>query len=223
MAALTYISLFSGIGSCALASHDLGWTPIAFAEVEPFASAVLEHRFPNVPNVGDVTAYDWSRFRRQVDQPFSVAGDPITAHEARTYTHEGKNNFRTRNVVAFAENQRSGYPAVAFQPRYARNGRGAPDEIASALTSEAGRTGKGDSAQCVAVPSMQVRRLTPRECEALQGLPRDWTLVPYNGKPAKDSPRYRAIGNGWAVPVVAWIFRRLDLVERELKGGPVVE
>jgi hypothetical protein len=50
------------------------------------------------------------------------------------------------------------------------------------------------------------------ECGAL-AYPDDWTLVPYRGKPASDGPRYRAIGNGWAVPVVAWIFRRLDLVE----------
>jgi len=110
-----------------------------------------------------------------------------------------------------------GYAAIAFQPRYARNGRGAPDEIASALTSEAGRTGKGDSAQCVAGPSMQVRRLTPLEGERLQGLPDGHTAVPFKGKPAKDSPRYRAIGNGWCIPVIKWIFTRLDLVERELK------
>jgi len=54
-----------------------------------------------------------------------------------------------------------------------------------------------------------VRRLTPRECERLQGLPDDWTLVPYRGKPAADSPRYKAIGNGMAVPVVKWIGQRL--------------
>ncbi|MHC4336307.1 MAG: hypothetical protein ACYSUV_21540, partial [Planctomycetota bacterium] len=41
-------------------------------------------------------------------------------------------------------------PCVAFQPRYARNGRRAPDTVAAPLTAEAGRTGKGDSAQCVA-------------------------------------------------------------------------
>jgi DNA (cytosine-5)-methyltransferase 1 len=50
-----------------------------------------------------------------------------------------------------------------------------------------------------------VRRLTPRECERLQGLPDDWTLV--DG--ASDSARYEAIGNGVAVPVLAWIGRRL--------------
>jgi len=58
-----------------------------------------------------------------------------------------------------------------------------------------------------------VRRLTPRECERLQGLPDDWTLVPYRGKPAADAPRYKAIGNGMAMPVLRWIGRRIAMVE----------
>lgn len=56
---------------------------------------------------------------------------------------------------------------------------------------------------------MAVRRLTPRECERLQGFPDDYTLVPYRGKPAADGPRYKALGNSMAVPVMAWIGRRL--------------
>ncbi|HEJ4847905.1 TPA: DNA cytosine methyltransferase [Pseudomonas aeruginosa] len=57
-----------------------------------------------------------------------------------------------------------------------------------------------------------VRRLTPRECERLQGFPDDYTLIPWRGKPAEecpDGPRYKAIGNSKAVPVVRWIGRRL--------------
>jgi site-specific DNA-cytosine methylase len=54
-----------------------------------------------------------------------------------------------------------------------------------------------------------VRRLTPREAERLQGVPDDFTLVPYRGKPAADGPRYRALGNGVAVPVVEWIAGRV--------------
>lgn len=61
-----------------------------------------------------------------------------------------------------------------------------------------------------------VRRLTPRECERLQGFPDDWTLIQYRGKPAADGPRYKAIGNSMAVPVLRWIGRRLDAVERQL-------
>lgn len=56
-----------------------------------------------------------------------------------------------------------------------------------------------------------VRRLTPRECERLQGFPDDHTLVPdAKGKPQADGPRYRQIGNSWPVPVAAWICARID-------------
>ena len=58
----------------------------------------------------------------------------------------------------------------------------------------------------------EVRRLTPRECERLQGFPDDWTLIPYRGKPADecpDTPRYKAIGNSMAVPVMRWIGERI--------------
>jgi len=60
---------------------------------------------------------------------------------------------------------------------------------------------------------MQVRRLTPRECERLQGFPDDYTAIPHRGKPAADGPRYKAIGNSWAVPVAAWVGRRIASVD----------
>lgn len=59
----------------------------------------------------------------------------------------------------------------------------------------------------------EVRRLMPIECERLQGMPDNWTRIPYRGKPAEDcpdSPRYKAIGNSWAVPVIHWIGKRID-------------
>ena len=64
---------------------------------------------------------------------------------------------------------------------------------------------------------MAVRRLTPRECERLQGFPDDFTLIIYKGKPAKDGPRYKVIGNSMAVPVMRWIGKRIDTVNR-LRG-----
>jgi DNA (cytosine-5)-methyltransferase 1 len=57
---------------------------------------------------------------------------------------------------------------------------------------------------------MTVRRLTPRECERLQGFPDDYTQVTYRNKPAADGPRYRALGNSMAVPVVRWIGERRE-------------
>jgi DNA (cytosine-5)-methyltransferase 1 len=61
----------------------------------------------------------------------------------------------------------------------------------------------------VAGPSIGVRRLTPRECERLQGFPDDWTAIAADGKSLSDSARYRLIGNSVAVPCVEWIMRRI--------------
>jgi DNA (cytosine-5)-methyltransferase 1 len=54
-----------------------------------------------------------------------------------------------------------------------------------------------------------VRRLTPRECERLQGFPDDYTLVTVRNKPAADGPRYKALGNSMAVPCMRWIGQRI--------------
>ncbi len=65
---------------------------------------------------------------------------------------------------------------------------------------------------------MAVRRLTPKECERLQGFPDDHTLIPWRNKPADqcpDGPRYKALGNSMAVPCMAWIGKRIDKVDRE--------
>ena len=97
--------------------------------------------------------------------PADVA-DPITANEGRTYTHEGKHNFRLHNVVG-----------------------------------------------------ARPRRLTPEECERLQGMPEGHTRIPWRGKPASDCPdghRYRAIGNSMAVPVMRWLGERIALVDSAL-------
>jgi DNA (cytosine-5)-methyltransferase 1 len=64
---------------------------------------------------------------------------------------------------------------------------------------------------------MAVRRLTPRECERLQGFPDDHTLISWRNKPADecpDGPRYKALGNSMAVPCMAWIGKRIDAVEK---------
>jgi DNA (cytosine-5)-methyltransferase 1 len=61
--------------------------------------------------------------------------------------------------------------------------------------------------------SMAVRRLLPVECERLQGLADNYTRIPFRGKPAADGPRYRAIGNSMATPVVRWIGHRIQMVD----------
>ncbi|WP_343160604.1 DNA cytosine methyltransferase [Stenotrophomonas sp.] len=65
---------------------------------------------------------------------------------------------------------------------------------------------------------MQVRRLTPRECERLQGATDDWTLVPNaKGKPMADGPRYKMLGNSFAVPVIRWIGWRIQIAHTWLQ------
>jgi site-specific DNA-cytosine methylase len=69
-------------------------------------------------------------------------------------------------------------------------------------------------------PTMAIRRLTPTECERLQGFPDGWTKIPYRNKPEEvcpDGPRYKACGNSMAVPVMRWIGQRIQMVEEILK------
>ena len=70
-----------------------------------------------------------------------------------------------------------------------------------------------------ALVGMAVRRLTPVECERLQGFPDGYTQIPWRKKPADecpDGPRYKALGNSWAVPCVSWIGQRIRM--EVLKG-----
>jgi len=69
-----------------------------------------------------------------------------------------------------------------------------------------------NSSTTIAQQGMAVRRLTPRECERLQGFPDDYTLVEYRSKLAADGPRYKALGNSMAVPVMRWIGQRIAAV-----------
>lgn len=85
------------------------------------------------------------------------------------------------------------------------------DEVQNCLRAS---SGGGDKPHVLA--ATQVRRLTPVECERLQGFPDNYTLIPWRKKPASecpDGPRYKALGNSWAVPVAAWIGRRIEAVE----------
>lgn len=71
---IKYISLCSGVESASLAWGPLGWEPVAFAEVDDFPSAVIAARYPDVPNLGDVTEVDWSQYKGQAD--VLVGGTP---------------------------------------------------------------------------------------------------------------------------------------------------
>ena len=105
--------------------------------------------------------------------------------------------------------------AVSFEPGIARR-EGASHRFSDEVTSTL-RSDMGDNLPAVAVDYI-VRRLTPLECERLQGLPDGYTKIPHRGKSADecpDTPRYKALGNGWAVNCARWICQRIQNYDKE--------
>jgi len=130
-------------------------------------------------------------------------------------------------VAAFAENSRA---EIRLE--------GGDGSRTGALSTGGGKPGQG---MPIALVGMAVRRLTPRECERLQDFPDDYTLIPFGrtirpekldqdwikylirggvmtrdqvARAAADGPRYKAIGNSWAVSNVAWLGHRIDVAMR---------
>ena len=138
-----------------------------------------------------------------------VAGSPTARHDSSPCADRGM------NVIAFHaeaqpdqmnssnETTTSQHAAIAFKPRQSADSRsiGAQKEIACTPESAGG----GNNKQAIAY-GWQVRRLTPLECERLQGVPDNHTTIPG----AKDGPRYKAIGNSMAVPCIKWIGQRIE-------------
>lgn len=336
-----YVSIFSGVEAATLAWEPLGWEPLAFSEIEPFPCAVLAERWPDVPNLGDITKIDW---KEEIDgaidlvvggspcQSFSVAGkreglkgasglmfeyircvqelrprwflwenvpgaltsedggafgqllsemDELgyslawrvldaqffgVAQRRRRLFLVGHLGAESPAEVLFEPDCLSGYPQSSREKRKElarRAGRSAAcagfkysaaprantigyaEEQANTLTADwhapAVLPLSGTDQQVMAmsqygteianhphmvaseiadkpaeVNPMLVRRLTPLECERLQGFPDGHTLIAWKGKPAEecpDGPRYKAIGNSMAVPVMRWIGRRIAAVD----------
>ncbi len=111
-------------------------------------------------------------------------------------------------AMAFTQNQAGDVLTGGIAPAIGTNANATGRNTAKVLTS-----GGEDATN----EPQGVRRLTPRECERLQGIPDDHTLIPYRGKPAADGPRYKAVGNGMAVPCIGWVLQRIH--NHFLSGG----
>lgn len=116
--------------------------------------------------------------------------------------------MRQTNYVAYALNSHAG-AADGDQTNRSHAGGG---PVGLGVSEELAYSLRGGRTQSVG-SGMAVRRLTPRECERLQGFPDDYTLITHRGKPAADGPRYKALGNSMAVPVMRWIGQRLQAVD----------
>lgn len=138
-----------------------------------------------------------------------VVADPLSANEHKPYSHEGGNNFRLHNCV----DQTSTLAFKAGQSAASWGGCATTEEFSPTLQAQ----NNGSTAvPAVLRPPGVVRRLTPTECERLQGFPDGFTRIPYRGKASEDCPdagRYKALGNSMAVPVMRWIGERIALAE----------
>lgn len=114
----------------------------------------------------------------------------VTATGAKTHT------LTSEGADASEDGAGRGTPVIAFHMTQ--------DPISGDVVPAMGRKSGGNGVQTEAA----VRRLTPLECERLQGFPDNWTATS-NGKPQADSARYRQMGNAVAVPCVEWIVRRI--------------
>lgn len=324
---MKFLSVCSGIEAASVAWNPLGWKAVGFSEIEPFPCSLLAHRYPSVPNFGDLNGFStWSFDKPDLIvggtpcQSFSVAGlraglaDPrgqlalvylglvdrvrpkwivwenvpgvlssgggrdfgsflgalaelgygwayrvldaqyfgLAQRRKRVFVVGCLGDWRRAAAVLFESASLRGDPAPSREAgeTVARsltggsgkrgwsgdNGAGQGAElIAHALNAGACNRIDGESETFIAFHARQdpihgdvmmpleakggqavlahgVRRLTPRECERLQGFPDDWTAVPHRGKPAADGPRYKALGNSIAVPVLRWIGERIEKV-----------
>lgn len=137
----------------------------------------------------------------QVAIAFHPTQDPISSTDGSTHAIGcGSGGGQASVAVAVALRGREGGATAELG-----------DEVQNCLRAS---SGGGDKPHVLT--AMSVRRLTPEECEALQGFPRSYTQIPWRKKPASecpDGPRYKALGNSWAVPVARWIGERIQSVE----------
>jgi DNA (cytosine-5)-methyltransferase 1 len=378
---MRYGSVCSGVEAATAAWHPLGWEPRWFSEIEKFPSAVLDHHYPDVPNLGDMTNFkEWPN--DPIDllvggtpcQSFSVAGlrkgldDPrgnlmltylaiaernkprwlvwenvpgvlssnrgrdfgtflaalgkigygfayrvldaqyfgVAQRRRRVFVVGYLGDWRRAAAVLFERESLSGHPApsretgqeaaptVTQGAPFSRTGNERVEAealVAKCLTARGAGAGnldpetsnmlpiafgaqnsanQGESVSTEVTPTLDksktpavaiqaqalkekqpksqgfgiddsgvsytltsgdrhavgtqsaVRRLTPIECERLQGFPDNFTQIPWRNKAAEncpDGPRYKAMGNSMAVPVMRWIGERIEMVEAHQKEG----
>ncbi|KVK90314.1 hypothetical protein WS93_35810 [Burkholderia cepacia] len=169
---------------------------------------------------GMAIAFDTTQITSKANFSNPRAGDPCHPLAAGAHAPaiafackaSGQNGFGIGEIAstmrsmghAGTHQNGGGHLAVAFQCQGSNVG-------------ETGTLRKGNGNVTGGVPFAQygsaVRRLTPRECERLQGFPDDYTRIIVRGKPAADGPRYKALGNSMARTVMHWIGKRIELVE----------
>lgn len=160
------------------------------------AGALRTNPLSGPDGVGVQADHAYTLEARAEVQAVCVTGDIAHTLKADGYDGSEDGTGRGQPIVSVALRGRDGGATAELG-----------DDVAGTL-----RASQGGGDKPHALISSAVRRLTPKECERLQGFPDDYTLIPWRGKPAEecpDGPRYKAIGNSKAVPVVRWIGQRI--------------
>jgi DNA (cytosine-5)-methyltransferase 1 len=191
-----------------LNNFDLGDTRTTHAVVQPVAWT--QNQREEVRLLGDkvgAIALQGTHQTNYIAEPIHQMPGSV----APTIGASGPPYSRTGNERVEAEAL-----AITFQPGNLRREAGADPSFTTTTTLKASA---GDQTPHVAIPPMAVRRLTPVECERLQGFPDNWSRISWKGKPEEecpDGPRYKACGNSMAVPVMRWIGERIAAVDATL-------
>jgi DNA (cytosine-5)-methyltransferase 1 len=138
-----------------------------------------------------------------------IVAHAIQAGAVRENPTSGPDGIGVQEGIAYTVEARAEVQAVAFNPKAGGN-----KTIGKSYLDDGSTYTLDTDCTSVAVQTAwAVRRLTPRECERLQGFPDDFTAIPHRGKPAADGPRYKALGNSMAVNVMRVIGERIQMVE----------
>ena len=213
------------------ASNDPSRSPQSSEVTQQVEAVVRATWAPKLAACLETTSSDYSRSDgfNMVAQAFTVAearrtGTIELKDQAPTLTSQNKRGDTEPCVLAFAQNQlgevRAGEVFNTINTNSNASGRNTPMVAFPANMSATQRASTEDVAcnlqarnPTAVASALQVRRLTPIECERLQGFPDNYTNVPHRGKPAADGPRYKSLGNSMAVPVMRWIGERIQMVD----------
>jgi DNA (cytosine-5)-methyltransferase 1 len=164
----------------------------------------------------DAKANNFSATPLEVTPALQALRPSVQSHHAQTFVAHA---FKVRGGCEgggkgyLGSDEKAFTLSVTQDQQIAFNVNARPDEM-KFETDISGTLTRSQSAGVM--QNMAVRRLTPTECERLQGFPDNYTNIPWRGKPdSPDAPRYKAMGNSMAVPVMAWIGKRIQGVEDE--------
>jgi DNA (cytosine-5)-methyltransferase 1 len=177
----------------------------------------------NQAQANHLVAFGWANSPAQGMRCDIDATDPIKSARngspAIAFQERGRPEGRTVEtqedlaycLTAPKDGGRGQEKCVAYQASCYREGTFREVDRAGPVTTG---TDQSRGTPVIAAPTYGVRRLTPRECERLQGFPDDWTRYADDGSEIKDSPRYRMLGNAVTVDVAQWLGRRIVAAEQ---------